>query len=107
MDLATEAQAFLEGLQTRICEGLEAEDGSGKFRSDRWQRPGGGGGLSRVMVDGAVFEKAGVNFSAVHGTLKEDFARSLPGDGLDRAEVGQGVPRLTTPAVKAAAVPRS
>jgi len=78
-----EAQAFLEGLQTRICEGLEAEDGQGRFRSDRWQRPGGGGGLTRVMVDGAVFEKAGVNFSAVHGQLKEEFAKTLPGDGLD------------------------
>jgi coproporphyrinogen III oxidase len=78
-----EAQSFLEGLQTRICEALEAEDGQGKFRSDRWQRPGGGGGLTRVMVDGAVFEKAGVNFSAVHGHLKEDFAKSLPGDGLE------------------------
>jgi coproporphyrinogen III oxidase len=82
MDLAAEAQAFFEGLQTRICDGLEAEDGTGMFRNDRWQRAGGGGGLTRVLVDGAVFEKAGVNTSTVHGELKPDFAATLPGDGL-------------------------
>jgi coproporphyrinogen III oxidase len=82
MTLAEEAQTFFEGLQTRICDGLEAEDGPGKFRSDRWQRPGGGGGLTRVLVDGAVFEKAGVNTSAVRGELKPEFAATLPGDGL-------------------------
>jgi len=82
MELQAEAQAFFEGLQSRICDGLEAADGGGRFRSDGWQRPGGGGGLSRVMVDGGVFEKAGVNFSSVHGELKPDFAASLPGDGL-------------------------
>jgi len=82
MTLAEEAQTFFEGLQTRICDGLEAEDGTGKFRSDRWQRPGGGGGLTRILVDGAVFEKGGVNTSAVHGELKPEFAATLPGDGL-------------------------
>ena len=82
MTLAEEAQTFFEGLQTRICDGLEAEDGTGKFRSDRWQRPGGGGGLTRVLVDGALFEKAGVNTSAVHGELKPELAATLPGDGL-------------------------
>ena len=82
MEPAVEAQAFFEGLQTRICEGLEAEDGGGKFRSDRWERAGGGGGLTRVLVDGGLFEKAGVNTSAVHGELKPDFAATLPGDGL-------------------------
>jgi coproporphyrinogen III oxidase len=82
MDLAAEAQAFFEGLQARICDGLEAEDGGGKFISDRWQRPGGGGGLTRVLADGALFEKAGVNTSAVHGELRPDFAATLPGDGL-------------------------
>jgi coproporphyrinogen III oxidase len=81
MDIAADAQAFFEGLQARICDGLEAEDGSATFRSDRWQRPGGGGGLTRVLADGAVFEKAGVNTSAVHGELRPDFAASLPGDG--------------------------
>ncbi|HEX9101203.1 MAG TPA: oxygen-dependent coproporphyrinogen oxidase, partial [Polyangia bacterium] len=82
MELAAEAQAFFEELQTRICDGLEAEDGAGVFRSDRWQRPGGGGGLTRVIADGALFEKGGVNTSAVHGELRPEFAATLPGDGL-------------------------
>jgi coproporphyrinogen III oxidase len=83
MESEREAQAWFEELQGRICDGLEAEDGGARFRADRWQRPGGGGGLSRVLVDGDVFEKAGVNFSAVHGTLRPEFAGTLPGDGLE------------------------
>jgi coproporphyrinogen III oxidase len=59
---------YLLDLQDRICNALAAEDGSKQFHEDRWQRPGGGGGRSRVMEEGAVFEKAGVNFSHVHGT---------------------------------------
>ena len=82
MDVAAEAQAFFEALQTRICDALEAEDGGGRFRNDRWQRAGGGGGLTRVLAEGALFEKAGVNTSAVHGELRPDFAATLPGDGL-------------------------
>jgi coproporphyrinogen III oxidase len=81
-ELAAEAQAFFEGLQTRICAAVEAEDGTAIFRNDRWERPGGGGGLTRVLADGGVFEKAGVNTSAVHGELRPDFAATLPGDGL-------------------------
>ena len=46
---------------------LEKEDGKEKFRDDAWERPEGGGGKSRVLADGAVFEQAGVNFSHVHG----------------------------------------
>ncbi|MGK2914921.1 MAG: oxygen-dependent coproporphyrinogen oxidase [Porticoccaceae bacterium] len=59
---------YLRELQDRICVELEREDGSGRFREDCWAREGGGGGRSRVIADGAVFEKGGVNFSHVHGT---------------------------------------
>jgi len=55
------------GLQDRICEGLEAADGGGRFQEDSWKRPEGGGGRSRVIRDGAVFEQGGVNFSEVEG----------------------------------------
>ncbi len=79
---ARAADLFTE-LQTTICDALEAEDGGAQFVSDRWTREGGGGGLTRVITDGALLEKGGVNFSAVHGRLKPDFAASLPGDGLD------------------------
>jgi coproporphyrinogen III oxidase len=76
------AEGLFRGLQDTICAGLETEDGAARFRSDEWQRPGGGGGRSRVLENGAVFEKAGVNFSLVHGELRPDFASQLPGEGL-------------------------
>lgn len=59
---------YLTGLQDRICAALAAADGSKTFAEDSWQRPGGGGGRSRVLTEGAVFEKAGVGFSHVFGT---------------------------------------
>jgi len=58
---------YLLDLQDRLCTALEQEDGKEKFRDDAWERPEGGGGQSRVLTDGAVFEQAGVNFSHVHG----------------------------------------
>jgi coproporphyrinogen III oxidase len=60
-------RAYLLALQDRICAGLEREDGRASFLEDRWERPGGGGGRSRVIADGAVFEKGGINFSHVQG----------------------------------------
>jgi coproporphyrinogen III oxidase len=59
--------AYLRDLQNRITDAVEALDGGARFRRDEWQRPGGGGGESRVLRDGAVFEQAGVNFSHVTG----------------------------------------
>jgi coproporphyrinogen III oxidase len=67
-----EVKSWLLSLQDRICTELQEEDCGAVFREDEWQRPEGGGGRSRVLVDGAVFEKAGVNFSHVQGD-------SLPG----------------------------
>ncbi len=58
---------YLLQLQERICSELADIDGEKTFIEDCWQRPGGGGGRSRVMEEGAVFEKAGINFSHVHG----------------------------------------
>jgi coproporphyrinogen III oxidase len=60
-------RTFLDGLQDRICRRLEGADGRGRFAEDAWQRAEGGGGRSRVMKRGAVFEQAGVNFSEVSG----------------------------------------
>ena len=59
---------YLRGLQDSIVGALEAVDGRESFRIDDWERPGGGGGRSRVLVDGAVFEQAGVGFSHVYGS---------------------------------------
>lgn len=61
-------RAYLLALQDSICAGLEAEDGAGRFRTDDWTRPEGGGGRTRLLAEGAVFEKAGVAFSHVRGT---------------------------------------
>ncbi|HXA79722.1 MAG TPA: oxygen-dependent coproporphyrinogen oxidase [Opitutaceae bacterium] len=60
-------KTYLLSLQDSICAAFEAEDGGARFREDAWQRPEGGGGRTRVLAGGAVFEKAGVNFSHVHG----------------------------------------
>ena len=60
-------EAYLRDLQNRICAAFEQLDGVAKFRHDVWTRPEGGGGESRVLADGAVFERAGVNFSDVSG----------------------------------------
>jgi coproporphyrinogen III oxidase len=57
----------LKDLQDSICQGLAAADGDGQFEEDAWVRPDGGGGRSRVMKEGRVFEQGGVNFSEVWG----------------------------------------
>lgn len=76
-----EAGNYFQSLQDRICEGLAAVDGKAHFREDTWERDGGGGGRSRVLTDGGVFEKAGVNFSDVRGEFSEQFASQMPGEG--------------------------
>ena len=58
---------YLWSLQERICAAVEAADTRVKFIEDNWQRPGGGGGRSRVLQQGLVFEQAGINFSHVSG----------------------------------------
>lgn len=62
---------FIHRLQDEICDALEKQDGLARFREDRWVRDGGGGGKTRVIADGNVFEKGGVNTSVVHGVLPE------------------------------------
>lgn len=59
---------YLLGLQTRICNALQQEDGNASFQGVQWNRPHGGGGISQAMENGAVFEKIGVNFSHVFGS---------------------------------------
>jgi coproporphyrinogen III oxidase len=68
---------WFRGLQKRICTELEYEDGKAKFQEDTWERPGGGGGHTRVIEHGNVFEKGGVNFSAVHGELSDKIIAAL------------------------------
>lgn len=64
-------------LQNDICKQLEEADGKSKFISDQWERNAGGGGISRVLTDGNIIEKGGVNFSAVWGPTPEPVLKSL------------------------------
>ena len=61
--------AYIESLQDQITSKLEAVDGLASFEEDIWEREEGGGGRTRVIENGAIFEKGGVNISAVHGEL--------------------------------------
>ena len=68
-DAIAAVERYFLGLQDRICTALAEEDGGGQeFAQDSWRRDAGGGGCSRVLRDGAVFEQAGVNYSHVHGS---------------------------------------
>lgn len=82
------AVRFFRDLQDEICTALERADGSARFHEDSWERPGGGGGRSRVIEEGAVFEKAGVNFSEVFGEMDPKFASQLPGEGTHFTATG-------------------
>ncbi|MEZ5570641.1 MAG: oxygen-dependent coproporphyrinogen oxidase [Halioglobus sp.] len=64
-----QVKSYLLQLQDRICESLAEEDGAVTFLTEEWKREEGGGGRSRVLAEGAVFEKAGVNFSHVQGAV--------------------------------------
>lgn len=75
--------AYIQDLQDRICAALENIDGLATFKQDIWSRPEGGGGRTRVIEDGAVFEKAGVNISAVHGALPESMQQYFKVDQAD------------------------
>ena len=68
---------YIQGLQNTIIAKLEEVDGQAKFLRDDWTREEGGGGLSCVLTDGAVFEKAGVNISKVYGELPVAMQKAL------------------------------
>ena len=84
----TQVADFFREAQDRICAALEEIDSRAVFREDAWQRTGGGGGRTRVITDGAVFEKGGVNFSEVFGEMTPELAKQVPGDGLDFTATG-------------------
>ncbi len=85
--LRDELADWLKGLQNRICSALEDADGKAKFSIEHWDRAEGGGGITRVIGDGNVLEKGGVNFSAVHGLVPE-FLRTESAHSLSTAGEG-------------------
>ncbi|MCC7386800.1 MAG: oxygen-dependent coproporphyrinogen oxidase [Deltaproteobacteria bacterium] len=80
---AKRAHQFFLDLQDKITDALANADGGKSFQTEEWKRADGGGGRSRVLEDGAVIEKGGVNVSAVFGTLSETFGKDLPGTGAE------------------------
>ncbi len=90
-------QAFLRDLQDRICSALEALDGGARFREDAWQRTEGGGGRTRVMTDGAVFEQGGVNYSQVEGAQLPPAATAHRPELVGRAWTALGVSLVLHP----------
>ena len=76
-------QTYIYELQNRICTALEELDGKAGFEEDVWERPGGGGGHTRIIRNGDVFEKGGVNVSAVHGQLPEVLKQQLSVEQAD------------------------
>lgn len=75
--LRAEVTVTIERLHDEATALFTRLDGGGQFREDRWERPGGGGGVSRVLSEGATFEKVGVNRSAVEGTLVPELAQRI------------------------------
>lgn len=67
MNKIDQVKSYLQALQNKICQGIETLDGSARFSNDTWERPAGGGGESRVLSKGGVFEQAGVGFSHIFG----------------------------------------
>jgi coproporphyrinogen III oxidase len=79
--IRTEAEALARRTQEAVCSAVERMEAGSRFRRDVWERPGGGGGDSRMLRDGNVFESAGVNVSVVHGDLPAEMAHLAHGDG--------------------------
>lgn len=77
ISLKSRASTFFKELQGRMCSTIEAVDAHRKFTIDRWSHPDGGGGDTRVIEHGGVFEKGGVNFSDVRGQFNDKLAHRL------------------------------
>ncbi|PID60167.1 MAG: oxygen-dependent coproporphyrinogen oxidase [Gammaproteobacteria bacterium] len=90
-------ERFLRNFHDTLCGQLEALDGKAHFMDDPWERAEGGGGLTRVLVEGALFEKAGVAFSRVHGTRLPPSATAARPELEGRAWEAMGVSLVLHP----------
>jgi coproporphyrinogen III oxidase len=90
-------RTYLLDLQDRICAAFESADGLARFREDAWERPGGGGGRTRVMAAGALFEQGGINFSHVFGTNLPPSATAHRPELAGRAFQAMGVSLVMHP----------
>ncbi|XP_047338067.1 coproporphyrinogen-III oxidase 1, chloroplastic-like [Impatiens glandulifera] len=76
-------EKMIREAQDSVCLAIEAVDGGAKFKEDVWSRTGGGGGISRVLQDGSVWEKAGVNVSVVYGIMPPEAYRAAKPSASD------------------------
>lgn len=97
LDRVEEVDAWLRALQDRICAELETVDGDARFFEDAWLRPGGGGGRTRVMQGGMVFEQAGVNYSRVCGDTLPPSATAQRPELAGRSWIATGVSLVVHP----------
>ncbi|RZC61082.1 hypothetical protein C5167_022832 [Papaver somniferum] len=81
-------EKMIREAQDSVCAAVEAADGGATFKEDVWSRPGGGGGISRVLQDGNVWEKAGVNVSVVYGVMPPEAYRAAKGDNSTTTKPG-------------------
>jgi hypothetical protein len=86
-------EKVIREVQDDVCAAIEELDGK-KFREDSWEREGGGGGISRVLQDGNVFEKAGVNVSVVYGTMPPEAYRAATGSAEKNGAPSGGAGRI-------------
>lgn len=78
MSMQKEVAEWFMHLQDQICTGLKKIDPGSRFIEDVWERPGGGGGTTRIFSNGKIIERGGVNFSAIHGEAPEFLQSQLP-----------------------------
>jgi len=100
--MKSESKALFLKVQSEMCTALEAVEPTARFVSDEWDRPDikgsyGGGGLSRVLTKGSVFEKAGVNFSEVSGHLPLEMSKKLAGADSEAKFYATGVSLIIHP----------
>jgi len=100
--MKSESKAIFLKVQSEMCTALEAVEATSRFVSDEWDRPDikgsyGGGGLSRVLTNGSVFEKAGVNFSEVSGHLPIEMSKKLAGADSEAKFYATGVSLIIHP----------
>lgn len=86
-----EISKIYQTIQDHICTELEAADGKGKFMEDKWERPGGGGGRTRIFKDGEIIEKGGVAFSAVFGPTPPKILEKLQLEKADFFATGVSI----------------
>ncbi len=84
-------EQWFQSLQDSICKTIEEVDGKAKFEEDSWVRPEGGGGRSRIIRNGNILEKAGVNYSAVHGPTPDNILKALKLDKADFYATGVSI----------------